>query len=84
MHNYVYILVDMQVLGRVVNGGLKCFFSMYWPSCFIEAFVRPEKYLLMCIGLLANHLFSSNIIFLSSSFLAAAECVTCFVDLDRR
>ncbi len=49
------------------------FFLMYRPSCLIEASSRPEKYLLMCVGLLANHLFSSNLIFLSGSFFAVTE-----------
>jgi hypothetical protein len=31
-----------------------------------------------------NHLFSSNIIFLSGGFLTAAECVAFFADLYRR
>jgi hypothetical protein len=44
----------------------------------------PEKYWLMCAGLLANHLFSSNIIFLSGGFLAAAECAACFAEKYRR
>jgi hypothetical protein len=48
-------------------------FSMYRPSSLIEAYLRPEKQWLECVGLLVNHLFSSNIIILSVGFLAAAE-----------
>ncbi len=51
------------------------FFSMYRPSCFIEAHFRPEKYWLVCVGLLANHVLNSNFIYpsggsggMSSSF----------------
>jgi hypothetical protein len=51
----------------------KMFFSMYRPSCPIEANVRPEKYWLVCAGLLANHLFNLNFIFLSKGVLAEAE-----------
>ncbi len=36
--NFLYIQ------GGAVNRGLKCIFSMYKPSCLIEAYVRPEKY----------------------------------------
>jgi hypothetical protein len=46
---------------------------MYWPSCLTEASFMPEKYWLVGVGLLANHLFSSNIIFLSGSGMAAVE-----------
>ncbi len=53
--------------GGVINGWLNCFFfSMYRPSCIIEAYVRSEKYWLVRVGLLANHLSSSDFIFLSS------------------
>jgi hypothetical protein len=46
---------------------------MYRPSCLIEAYFRPEKYWVVCGGLLANNLFNSNFIFLSGGLLAAAE-----------
>jgi hypothetical protein len=38
-----------------VNRGLKRFFSLYRPSCHIEAFIRPEKNCFVWAGLLANH-----------------------------
>ncbi len=44
---------------------LNVFFSMYRPSCLIEAYARSEKYWLLCGGLLANHLYNLNFIFLS-------------------
>jgi hypothetical protein len=49
------------------------FFSMYRPSCLLKAYVRPEKYWLVWAGLLANHPFSLNFIFLSYSLKVAAE-----------
>jgi hypothetical protein len=57
-----------KIQGGEVNRGLKCFFfffSVYRPSCLLEAYVRPEKYWLVCIGPLANHLFNLNFIFRS-------------------
>jgi hypothetical protein len=51
--------------GGAVNPGLICFFSSYRPSCLLEAYFRPEKYLLVSAGLKANHLFNFNLIFLS-------------------
>jgi hypothetical protein len=43
----------------------KTFISLYRPSCLIEAYDRPEKYLLVWAGPLASHLFNFNFIFLS-------------------
>jgi hypothetical protein len=51
-----------------VNHGLK-----YRPSCLIEAYFRPEKYWLVCVGLSANQLLNSNFICLSGGILTAAE-----------
>jgi hypothetical protein len=62
----------------------KMFFSLYRPSCFIEAYVRPEKYWLVWAGPLANHPFNLNYIFLSDGLTGAAERAACFADLDRR
>ncbi len=42
-------------------------FSKYRPSCLIKTSSRPETYLLMCVGLLANHLFSTNLVFLAAA-----------------
>jgi hypothetical protein len=56
------------VQGGAVNRGLKRFFSLYRPSCHIEAYIRPEKYWLVWAGPLANH---HSI--LTSFFLATAE-----------
>ncbi len=58
------------------------FFSMYRPSCLTETSSRPEKYLLMCVGLLANHLYSSNFIFLSDGLMVVAERAAGLADLD--
>jgi hypothetical protein len=69
--------------GGAVNCGLKWFFSMYRPSCLIEAHVWPEKYLLVWAGPLTKHLFNFNFIFLSDGLTAAAERASCFVDLYR-
>jgi hypothetical protein len=60
------------------------FFSMYRPSCLIEAYVRPERYWLVWAGPLANNLFNFNFSFLSDSLTAAAERAACFADLYRR
>jgi hypothetical protein len=49
------------------------FFSMYRPSCLIEAYVRPKKYWLVWAGLEANHLFNFNFIFLSDGLMEAAK-----------
>jgi hypothetical protein len=56
---------ETYILSGAVNRGLKWFFSLYRPSCLIEAYVMPEKYLLVWAGPLANHLFNFNFIFLS-------------------
>jgi hypothetical protein len=40
---------DAHLQGGAVNRGLKQFFSMYRPSCLVEAYVRPEKYW-FCVG----------------------------------
>jgi hypothetical protein len=56
---------------------------MYRPSCLIEAYVRPEKYWLVWAGLLANHLFNFNLIFLSDGLTAAAERAAGPADLYR-
>jgi hypothetical protein len=50
------------------------FFSICRHSCLIEAYVRPENVWLVCAGLLANHLFNINLIFLSNGGPAAVEC----------
>jgi hypothetical protein len=67
------------IQGWAVNRGLKCFFSMNRLPRLIEASFRPEKHWLMCVGLLANHLFSSHLIFLRGGFLAT-ECAACFAE----
>ncbi len=59
------------VQGGLLNRGLKrlfFFFSVYRPSCHIEAYIRPEKYSFVWAGPLANH---HSI--LTSFFLATAE-----------
>ncbi len=61
------------IQGGAVNEGLKRFFSVYRPSCLLEAYVRPEKNLLVRAGPLAIHPFNFNFIFLSDSLTAAAE-----------
>ncbi len=55
------------IQGGVLNRGLKCIFSLYRPSCHIEAYIRPEKYCFVWAGTLANH---HSI--LTSFFLATA------------
>ncbi len=51
-----------------------CFFSsMYSIGLHNAAYVRPEKYWLMCAGLLANHLFNLNFNFLSDGVPAVVE-----------
>ncbi len=59
-------------------------FSIYRPSCHIEAYIRPEKYCFVWAGPLANQPFNFNFIFLSDGLTAAAERAACFADLDRR
>jgi hypothetical protein len=57
-----------------VNRGINCFFfSLYRPSCLLEAYVRPVKYWLVWAGLETNHLFNFNFIFHSDSLTASAE-----------
>jgi hypothetical protein len=65
---YLYTRVHGNILGGAVNRGLKRFFSLYRPSCHIEAYIRPEKYCFVWAGPLANH---HSI--LTSFFLASAE-----------
>ncbi len=57
------------------------FFSMYRPSCLIEAYVRPEKYWLVWDGPLANQPFNFNFIFLSNGLMVTAERAACFADI---
>jgi hypothetical protein len=59
-------------------------FSMYRPSCPIEAYVRPEKNWFVWAGSLAKHPFNFNFIFLSDGLTAVAESAACFVDLHGR
>jgi hypothetical protein len=59
---------ETTIQGGAVNRGLKRFFSIYRPSCHIEAYIRPEKYCFVWAGPLANH---HSI--LTSFFLATAE-----------
>ncbi len=61
----VCMCVDVQ--GGALNRGLIRFFSLYRPSCHIEAYIRPEKYCFVWAGTLAN-LHS----ILTSFFLATA------------
>jgi hypothetical protein len=56
------------VQGGALNRGLKRIFSLYRPSCLIEAYIRPEKYCFVWAGPLANH---HSI--LTSFFLATAK-----------
>jgi hypothetical protein len=69
------------IQGGVVNRGLKPFFSMYWPSCLIEAYVRPEMLWLVWAGPLAMHPLNFNFIFLRDGFTAAAKRAACFAGL---
>jgi hypothetical protein len=57
-----------KIQGGAVNRGLKRIFSLYRPSCLIEAYIRPEKYCFVWAGPLANH---HSI--LTSFFLATAQ-----------
>jgi len=65
---YILYTVHMYLQGGAVNRGLKRFFSLYRPSCHIEAYIRPEKYCFVWAGPLANH---HSI--LTSFFLATAK-----------
>ncbi len=67
MLNY-YLCILSYIQGGAVNHGLKRFFSLYRPSCHIEAYIRPEKYWMVWAGPLANH---HSI--LTSFFLATAQ-----------
>jgi hypothetical protein len=49
----------------------KNFFSQFIG--LIEDYVRPGKYWLVCGGLLTNHLYNSNFIFLSNALMVEAE-----------
>ncbi len=72
------------IQGGALNRGLIRFFSIYRPSCHIEAYIRPEKNCFVWAGPLANHPFNFNFIFLSDGTTAAAERAVCFADLNRR
>jgi hypothetical protein len=48
-------LVKVYIQGGALNRGLKRIFSLYRPSCHIEAYIRPEKYCFVWAGPLANH-----------------------------
>jgi hypothetical protein len=65
------------IQGGAVNHGLKRFYSLYRPSCLIEAYVRSEKYWLVWAGPLANHPFNFNFMILSDGLTAAAERAAC-------
>jgi hypothetical protein len=43
------------IQGGALNRGLKRLFSLYRPSCHIEAYIRPENYCFVWAGPLANH-----------------------------
>jgi hypothetical protein len=51
------------------------FFNMYIlrPSCIIEAYGRSEKYWLVCVGLLANHVSHESAIFCPYTLLPTTE-----------
>jgi hypothetical protein len=74
----------MNIQGGMLDRGLKHFFSIYRPSCHIEAYIRPKKNCFVWAGPLANHPFNFNFIFLSDGLTAAAERAACFADLYRR
>jgi hypothetical protein len=56
------------IQGGALNRGLIRFFSLYRPSCHVEAYIRPEKYCFLWAGPLASH---HSI--LTSFFLATAQ-----------
>jgi hypothetical protein len=56
---------------------------MYRPSCLFEANVRPEKYWLVCVGLLANNLLILNF-FLSDGLTVVVDLAAGPVDVFRR
>ncbi len=56
------------IQGGALNRGLKRIFSLYRPSCHMEAYIRPEKNCFVWAGPLANH---HSI--LTSFFLETAE-----------
>jgi hypothetical protein len=82
--DFICICICVYIQGGAVNRGLKRFFSLYRPSCLIEAYDRPEKYWLVWAGPLASHLFNLNFIFLSDGLTAAAQRAACFVYIYRR
>ncbi len=45
--------------GGAINHGQTCIFSMYKPSCLIEAYVGPEKNWLVCWAVVCS-LWSSD------------------------
>jgi hypothetical protein len=73
MHVYVHTYIHTEWGGQSWTKMVGFFFSIYRPSCFIEAYSSAENYCLVCVGQLANHLWGLDLIFLSSSLLAAAE-----------
>ncbi len=76
MHACICTYIHTYIQSGVVNRGLKWwvfFFSIHRASCLIEAYSNAENYCLVCVGQLANHLWSLDLIFLSSRLLAAVE-----------
>jgi hypothetical protein len=50
-----------------MNRGLYSIFSMFRPSCLIEAYVSPDKYWLVCVEMLAAHIFKEGAIFATAA-----------------
>jgi hypothetical protein len=60
-------------VGQSIVDKIFFFFLIYRPSCLIQAYGGPEKYWLVWAGLLANHPFNFNFIFLNHGLMAVAE-----------
>jgi hypothetical protein len=54
--------VSLYRVGQSIVDQNIVFFSLYRPSCLIEAYFRPEKYWLVWTGPLANHPLNFNFI----------------------
>jgi hypothetical protein len=73
-HLFSFLFCKLKINKSIVD---KVFFSKYRLSYLIEAYASSEKYWLVCAGLFAKNINSTQLkllqIFLSSGLLAAAE-----------
>jgi hypothetical protein len=74
-------LFHSSIQDGAINGGTNWFFKMYRISSFIDAYGCSDQYSLVCVGLLAIHLYKINFIFLSDNLPTVAEREAGLVDV---